>query len=150
MVNESASKIEQDNATYMILVTKDNRQGNLEGLSSLSYTSINAYCTTVLGYRRDQLRVASRFGIRYCAIGLFQIVILISILALPCCWGVFVSILQRVSNTWGMENSTWIFWGPQHPRTRINTRNTIISFDKLPWAHFHSESNALEKVNSSA
>ena len=49
MVNESASKIEQDNTAYMILVTKDNRQGSLEGLSSLclSYTPIKAYCTAV-------------------------------------------------------------------------------------------------------
>ena len=49
MVNESASKIKQDNATDMILVKKDNRQGKLEGSRSLSYTPIKAYRTAILG-----------------------------------------------------------------------------------------------------
>ena len=49
MVNESASKIKQDNAAEMILVKRDNRQGNLRGLSSLSYTPIKAYCTAGTG-----------------------------------------------------------------------------------------------------
>ena len=82
MVNESASKIKQDNAAEMILVKRDNRQGNLRGLSSLSYTPIKAYHTAVLGCR-DLLRseAKGRVGIRYCTIGLFQVVMLISILA---------------------------------------------------------------------
>ena len=65
-MNESASKIKQDNAIDMILVKKDNRQGNLEGLSSLSYTPIKAYCTAVLGCSRDRLRdeMKGRIGIR--------------------------------------------------------------------------------------
>ena len=83
MVNESASKIKQDNAAEMILVKRDNRQGNLRGLSSLSYTPIKAYHTAVLGCR-DLLRSEAkgrRVGIRYCTIGLFQVVMLISISA---------------------------------------------------------------------
>ena len=41
-MKNSASKLKQDNATDMILVLvkKDNRQGTLEGLNSLSYTPI--------------------------------------------------------------------------------------------------------------
>ena len=70
MVNESASKIKQDNAAEMILVKRDNRQGNFEGMSSLSYTPIKAYCTAVLGCR-DWLRgeIEGRNGIRYLNIG---------------------------------------------------------------------------------
>ena len=64
MVNESASKIKQDNTTQMILVENDNRQGSLEGLG-LSYTPIKAYRTAVLGCR-DRL---GRNGTRYCDIG---------------------------------------------------------------------------------
>ena len=50
-----------------LLVKKDNRQGNLEGLSSLSDTPIKGYRTAVLGCR-DRLRVEAkgRIGIRYC------------------------------------------------------------------------------------
>ena len=75
MVKESASKINRNN-TQMILVNRGSRHGNLEGLISLSYTPIKAYCTAVLGCSRDWLRVyaVDRFGIRYCAIGWFQIV----------------------------------------------------------------------------
>ena len=96
MVNELASKIEQDNATQIILVKNDSRQGNLEGLGSLSYTPSKAYRTAVLGYQ-DRLRV-NWFGIRYCTIGLFQIIILISILASPYWWRVLVSAVERVSS----------------------------------------------------
>ena len=68
MVKESAGKIKQDNTTQMILAKNDNRQGNLEGLSILSYTPIKAYRTAVLGCR-DRLRVLGRNGIWYCDIG---------------------------------------------------------------------------------
>ena len=68
MVNESASKIEQDNTTQMILGNRDDKQGNLEGLSILSYTPIKAYRTAVLGCR-NWLRVLGRNGIWYCDIG---------------------------------------------------------------------------------
>ena len=68
MVKESAIKIKQDNTTQIILVKNNNRQGNLEGLSILSYTPIKAYRTAVLGCR-DWLRVLGRNGIRYCTIG---------------------------------------------------------------------------------
>ena len=66
----------------MILVNRYNKQGNFRGWSSLSYTPIKAYCTAVLG-GRDWLRseAEGRMGIRYCTIGLFQIVMLISISA---------------------------------------------------------------------
>ena len=67
MVNESTSKIKQDNAAEMILVKRDNRQGNLRGLSSLSYTPIKAYHTAVLGCW--DRRVLGRNGIRYFDIG---------------------------------------------------------------------------------
>ena len=67
MVNESASKIKQDNTTQMILVKNNNRQGNLGGLSILLYISIKVYCTAVLGCR-DQLRVLGQNGIWYCDI----------------------------------------------------------------------------------
>ena len=76
MVKEeaAASKVKQDNTTEMILVKNDNRQGDLVGLSSLSYTPIIAYWTAVLGYSWDWLRVImGRIGIRYCTI-VFQIV----------------------------------------------------------------------------
>ena len=64
MGKESASKIKkQDNTThiiivlFMILVNRDNRQGNVGGLSSLSYNLIEAYWTAVLWCSWDQLRV---------------------------------------------------------------------------------------------
>ena len=57
----------------MILLNRYNKQGNFEGMSSLSYTPIKAYCTAVLGCR-DRLRMVDRIGIRYCTIGWFQIV----------------------------------------------------------------------------
>ena len=72
-MKDSASKLKHDNATdMMILVKKDNRQGNLEGLGNLSYTQIKAYCTAVLGCQDlDCLRVEEKgqIGIRYCIIG---------------------------------------------------------------------------------
>ena len=69
-MKKSASKIKEDNTTQMTLAKYDNRQGNLEGWSSLSYTPIKAYRTAVLGCR-DWLRVEvlGRGGIRYCTIG---------------------------------------------------------------------------------
>ena len=64
MGKDSASKIKkQDNTThiiivlFMILVNRDNRQGNVGGLSSLSYNLIKAYWTAVLRCSWDQLRV---------------------------------------------------------------------------------------------
>ena len=70
MVNESVSKIKEDNTTQIILAKNNNRRGGSERLSSLSYTPIKAYCTAVLGCW-DWLRVEveGRFGIRYCTIG---------------------------------------------------------------------------------
>ena len=70
MVNESASKIKQDNTTQMILVNGYNKQGNFRGWSSLSYTPIKAYCTAVLG-GQDWLRSGAegQMGIRYRTIG---------------------------------------------------------------------------------
>ena len=77
MVKKSVSKIKEDNTTQIILAKNNNRRGGLEGLSSLSYTPVKACCTAILGCR-DWLRVEveGRFGIRYCTIGWFQIVIL--------------------------------------------------------------------------
>ena len=99
MVNESASKIKQDNTTQMILVNRYNKQGNFQGWSSLSYTPIKAYCTAVLGCR-DWLRSEAkgrRIGIQYCTIGLFQIIMLSSISALLLVWFEDrVSCVQRV------------------------------------------------------
>ena len=70
MVNESASKIKQDNTTQMILVNRYNKQGNFRGWISLSYTPIRAYHTAVLGCR-ERFRVGANgsIGIRYRAIG---------------------------------------------------------------------------------
>ena len=77
MVNESASKTEDDNTTQIILAKNINRRGGLKGLSSLSYTPIKACCTAILGCREWlRVEVEGRFGIRYCTIGWFQIVIL--------------------------------------------------------------------------
>ena len=75
MGKEAASKIKkQDNTThiiiivlFMILVNRDNRQGNVGGLSSLSYTQINTYCTAVLQGGQDWVVVLlGWFGIQYC------------------------------------------------------------------------------------
>ena len=67
----------------------------------MSYTPIRAYRTAVLGRRRDWLRVEveGRFGIRYCTIGWFQIVILrmVSVSVLVGCEE-RVSVVQRVSS----------------------------------------------------
>ena len=71
-VKDSASKLKQDNAIIdMILLKKDNRHGNLEGLSSLLYTPIKAYRAAVLWCLRDWLRVETKgwIGIRYFTIG---------------------------------------------------------------------------------
>ena len=100
MVNESASKIKQDNVAEMILVKRDNGQGNLRGLSSLSYTPIKAYHTAVLGCRHWlRVEVEGRCGIRYCTIGWFQIVILrmVSVSVLVGCEE-RVSRVERVSS----------------------------------------------------
>ena len=59
MAKDAARKLKQDNAAVMILVKKDNRRGNLEGLSSLSYTPIKAYRTAVLGCQ-DQFWVGAK------------------------------------------------------------------------------------------
>ena len=83
MAKKSASKIKQDNTTQIILVNRYNKQGNFREWSSLSDTPIKACRTAVLGCR-DRLRLVGWDGIRYCDIGLFQIVILIIISALPC------------------------------------------------------------------
>ena len=89
MVNESASKIKQDNTTQMILVNRYNKQGNFQGWSSLSYTPIKAYCTAVLGcwdWLRSEAK-GRRIGIQYCTIGLFQIVMLSNIsIAISLVW----------------------------------------------------------------
>ena len=71
MVNESASKKEQDNTTHAIRVNVDNVQGDLGEWNSLSYTPSRAYCTAILGYSRDRLQVLVevRIGIRYRIIG---------------------------------------------------------------------------------
>ena len=58
-MKDSASKLKQDNAADIILGKKDNKQGNLEGLSSLLYTPIKVYRTAVLGCR-DRLRVGTK------------------------------------------------------------------------------------------
>ena len=109
MVKKSASKIKQDNTTRVILVKNNNRQGSLEELS-LSYTSIKAYRTAVLG-GRDLLRVEvikGRIGIRYCTIGWFQIVILrmASVLMIGFGCEVHVSRVHRVSSVGVTDGSS--------------------------------------------
>ena len=71
MVNESASKIEQDNTTHTIRVNVDNVQGDSGEWNSLSYTPSRAYCTAILGCSQDWLRVLVEIwiGIRYRTIG---------------------------------------------------------------------------------
>ena len=81
------------------------RQGNFGGLSSLSYTSIKAYWTAVQGCLWDWWRI-DWVKILYCTIGLFQIVRLISISALPCWWGVLVPIVERVLSVGVMDVSS--------------------------------------------
>ena len=66
-MKEVARRTKQGNTTHIIIVNVEIGLENLGGLSSLSYTQINTYCTAVLQGGQDRVVVLlGWFGIQYC------------------------------------------------------------------------------------